>query len=83
MTSDAATLAVVLLVVFLINLPCGWWRVGLRKFSPAWFLAVHAPIPFAIALRAATGLGFHWGTLPLFLAAYFGGQVAGARRGRG
>ena len=80
--STRATLAVVVLLVFLINLPFGWWRAGLRKFSPSWFVAIHAPIPFAIALRLISGLGFRWATLPLFVAAYFGGQFTGARIGR-
>jgi hypothetical protein len=67
--------------VFLVNLPFGWWRAGLRKFSPSWFVAIHAPIPVAIALRLVSGLGFRWATLPLFVGAYFLGQFAGARLG--
>ena len=37
--------------VLLINLPFGFWRAGVRKFSPAWFVAVHAPVPLAVGLR--------------------------------
>jgi hypothetical protein len=80
--SHPAKLAAVALLVFLINLPFGWWRAGLRKFSPSWFVAIHAPIPFAIALRLISGLGFRWATLPLFVGAYFGGQFAGSRLGK-
>ena len=29
--------AIALAVTFMINLPCGYWRAGVRKFSPAWF----------------------------------------------
>jgi hypothetical protein len=35
------------------NLPCGAWREHTRKFSPEWFLAVHATIPFVAMLRKA------------------------------
>ena len=77
--SYPAKLAVVALVICLINVPFGWWRAGLRKFSPAWFVAIHAPIPFAVGLRYLMGLGFRWVTLPLFVAAYFAGQFTGAR----
>ena len=71
--------AAALLVTFAINLPFGYWRGGLRKFSPAWFVAIHAPVPLVIALRFGLGLPFRWGALPLFVAAYFGGQFVGNR----
>lgn len=66
-------------LVALVNIPFGFWRAGVRKFSPAWFVAVHAPVPVAIGLRFASGLGFQWSTLPLFVAAFFGGQWIGGR----
>jgi hypothetical protein len=69
-------------LVLLVNLPFGWWRAGLRKLSPAWFAAVHAPVPAVVGIRWALGLGFEWRTLPLFLAAYFAGQFLGAALGR-
>jgi len=71
--------ALVAAFTFLVNLPCGWWRAGVRKFSPAWFLAVHAPVPAILALRVVLGLPFRWITLPLFVACYFAGQFLGAR----
>jgi len=71
-----------MLAILLINLPFGYWRAGLRKLSPAWFVAIHAPIPLAIGLRFAMGLPFELATLPLFVAAYFAGQTLGARIGR-
>ncbi|HEY8794775.1 MAG TPA: hypothetical protein VIM15_07480 [Gemmatimonadaceae bacterium] len=66
-------------LIFLLNVPFGFWREGLRKLSAWWFVAIHAPIPFAIVLRLSLGLGFHLVTLPLFIAAYFAGQFAGGR----
>lgn len=70
---------IVAVVIALMNIPFGFWRAGVRKFSPAWFVAVHAPVPLAVGLRFASGLGFRWATLPLFVAAFFGGQWLGAR----
>ncbi|HTG00371.1 MAG TPA: hypothetical protein VK654_07255 [Nitrospirota bacterium] len=69
----------VALLVFLLNLPFGYWRANVRKFSFAWFVSVHAPVPFVIALRILSGLGFQFETLPIMLMAYFGGQLLGAR----
>jgi hypothetical protein len=71
--------ALVVAFTFALNVPFGWWRAGLRKFSPAWFVAIHAPVPVIVGLRFALGLPFRWETLPLFVAAYFGGQFVGAR----
>jgi len=65
--------------ILLVNLPFGFWRAGLRTLSFRWFVAVHAPVPIAVGLRFATGLGFRWQTLPIFVAAYFGGQLLGGR----
>jgi hypothetical protein len=73
------TILFVTICVLLINIPFGYWRVGVRKFSPAWFLAVHAAVPLVVALRYAAGLRFRWATLPLFVVAYFAGQSVGAR----
>ncbi len=68
-----------MLGVFLINLPCGFWREGVRKFSFKWFLAVHAPIPAVVAMRLISGLGYQLWTFPVIIIAYFGGQFVGAR----
>lgn len=72
-------LLVVAIAIALLNIPFGYWRAGVRKFGPAWFAAVHLPVPLALAMRFAVGLGFHLSTLPLFIIAYFGGQFVGAR----
>ena len=67
----------------LVNVPFGWWRAGLRKLSPPWFVAVHAAVPLIIALRLAIGMPFRWVFVPLYAAAYFAGQWIGARLRRG
>jgi hypothetical protein len=77
--TSAPTLALVAFAICVINLPFGWWRAGLRRLSPAWFVAIHAPVPLVLALRWTAELPFQWSTLPIFLAAYFMGQYLGAR----
>jgi len=69
----------ILPAVFLLNLPFGFWRQGVRKFSPAWFVAVHAPVPAVIALRILSGMGFQLVTVPIVVSAYFAGQFVGGR----
>jgi hypothetical protein len=71
--------ALALVATFVVNLPFGYWRAVLPKFSPAWFVAIHAPVPIVIGLRFALGLPFRWAALPLFVVAYFGGQFVGNR----
>ena len=66
-------------VVALVNLPFGYWRAGTRKFSPAWFAAVHGAIPLVVLLRLVTGVGWQPLSIPFFVAAYVTGQVLGAR----
>ncbi len=75
-------LALFAFFVFVVNLPFGWWRQGVRKFSPAWFIAVHAAVPLIIAARLLAGYGWHWSQIPVLVLAYFGGQFAGARARR-
>ena len=75
-------LLLIALAVLALNLPFGWWRAGIRRFSLPWFVAVHAPIPFVVALRLAAGVGLELSTFPLLVGAYFAGQIlGGALRG--
>ena len=64
-------------LVLLLNMPFGYWRSSADKFSRQWFLAVHLPVPFVVALRIASRLGFHFITFPVMIGAFFLGQYAG------
>lgn len=59
------------------NVPCGMWREHTSKFSPEWFLAVHATIPFVAMLRKAV-LMPKWAVLLTVLGAVAGQQVRGS-----
>ncbi len=70
-------------LVTALNLPFGFWRAGVRKFSASWILAVHAPVPLVVAIRLLSGLGWQLITFPVLIAAFFTGQfVGGLLRGR-
>jgi hypothetical protein len=63
----------------LANIPFGYWRANVKKFSAQWFLAVHLPVPVVGYLRHSIDYGWIGITVPLFVVAYFGGQFLGAR----
>jgi hypothetical protein len=74
MTVPLAASAVAVLV---LNLPFGYWRAGTERFSRGWFLAVHSPVPFVIAIRFLAHLGWQFVTFPVLVCAFFLGQLAG------
>jgi hypothetical protein len=66
-------------IVFILNIPFGYWRANVEKFSLPWFLSVHTPVPLVIALRVFSGLGWQFITFPIMVSAFFGGQFAGSK----
>ncbi len=72
-----STLIWVTLLVFVMNIPFGYWRANVKKFSLQWVLAVHIPVPFIIALRIFTTIGFAWYTYVFMVGAFFLGQRLG------
>ena len=60
-----------------LNVPFGVWREHTRKFSPEWFLAVHATIPFVAMTRQ--GIGMPKTVIFLTIASAIVGQAFGAR----
>ncbi len=72
-------LLVIALIVFILNLPFGYWRAGVNKFSLSWFLAIHVPVPVVIALRFIAGLGWNLTNVPVLVCAFFAGQFLGGK----
>lgn len=62
---------------FAANLPLGYMREGVDKFSVKWFLYIHLSIPFIIAMRI--GFDFGWSVVPFTLSLAILGQIAGSR----
>jgi hypothetical protein len=72
-------LAAVAAAVLVVNLPFGFWRAGVKRFTLPWFLAVHAPVPAVVGLRVLSGLGWQPSTVPALAGAFFAGQFLGGR----
>ncbi len=70
-------LAGVTLAAFILNLPFGYLRAPVRKFSFWWFFYIHAPIPAIFILRTQAGLPKK--IIPILFASAILGQVIGAR----
>eukprot|EP00850_Spirogloea_muscicola_P016097 SM000128S26230 [mRNA] locus=s128:224470:225888:- [translate_table: standard] len=62
---------------FAINVPLGMIREHTTKFSPQWFLAVHAAVPLVVMLRKAVLLPKR--AMGFTIAAAILGQAIGAR----
>ncbi len=63
--------------VFVLNIPFGYWRSNVKKFSWQWVLSIHIPVPIIIGLRIFSGIGFAWYTYVILVAAFFFGQKVG------
>jgi hypothetical protein len=72
-------LLIVAAAVLTLNLPFGFWRAGTTRFTRSWILAVHVPVPFVVALRLLSGLGWQLVTFPVLIGAFFTGQFVGGR----
>lgn len=68
------------LIAFVISLPCGYLRQNYKKYSFMWFLLIHLPIPFIVLLRIAEGISWH--VIPLTLGGSVAGQILGGRMSR-
>ena len=68
-----------ILFIFLLNIPFGYWRKGVRKFSFSWVLAIHVPVLIIIAGRLMFHMPYHLVTLPLNIGAFFLGQYLGGK----
>jgi hypothetical protein len=66
-------------LVFLINLPFGYWRSRVKKFSIQWFLAIHLPVPFVYILRTYAGIGWSVLSFIVLVGFFFLGQYVGSR----
>ena len=72
-----ATITVIGLIIlaFVVSVPCGYLRQNYKKYSFMWFLLIHLPIPFIVLLRLKLGLG--WQFIPLTLGGSVAGQIFG------
>ena len=64
-------------VTMLINLPFGYARARVRKYSLKWFLYIHLPIPLIFVTRTLSHIEFKY--VPLFVLAALIGQIIGGK----
>jgi hypothetical protein len=67
------------LIIIFINIPFGYWRANVKRFSSQWIAAIHIPVLIVVLLRIYTNLGFNLYTYPILIAAYFLGQFIGSK----
>jgi len=63
------------LMAFIVSVPCGYIRQNYRKYSFMWFLLIHLPIPIIVLMRI--GIGIDWRVIPLTLGGSVAGQIVG------
>ena len=70
-------LASLLFLALFGNIPLGYLRMGVPKYTLHWFIYIHLSVPFIIWLRVANNI--HWHAVPfsIFLAVI--GQMIGTR----
>jgi hypothetical protein len=73
----AYRITLLMAAAFAMNVPLGYLRQGVRKFSFLWFLYIHLSIPFIIVFRM--GMGISYWFIPLSLGSAVAGQIAGGR----
>ena len=64
-------------IVFIINIPFGYWRGRLKKLSINWFIAIHLPIFLSLLLRLFFEIEFRWVYLIIFSSVFLAGQSFG------
>jgi len=65
------------IAVLVINIPFGFWRQSVKKYSVKWFLAIHLPVPAIVLLRIYGEIGFAFYTYIFLVGAFFLGQKLG------
>lgn len=73
-------LSLIVLAALVLNLPFGYLRVKTKRFSLAWFLYIHLPIPAIFLLRTASG--FSAKVIPIIIVGSVLGQMLGGRLNR-
>ena len=67
-------------LAIIMNIPLGFLRQAVQKFSFAWYFYIHISIPLIIYLRIKSG--YSWKFIPLTLAGTIVGQIIGGRMRR-
>ncbi len=69
----------VAVIVFIINVPFGYWRTNAPSRSLQWFLSIHIPVAFVVALRIFANIGWQFFTFLVMIGAFSLGQFLGGK----
>lgn len=72
-------LIIIIILIVIINIPFGYWRANVKRFSLQWFLAVHLPVPLIIMLRVSSGIILEPISFSILILAFFSGQLVGKK----
>jgi hypothetical protein len=70
-------ISAIFLLAVLVNLPFGFMRSRVKKFSLKWMIYVHLPVPLVILARLFSQIEFHY--IPLFIVGGIIGQLCGGK----
>ncbi len=73
----SVTVSLICVLAFVINLPFGYLRSRVTRFSLKWFLYIHLPIPIIIVARLFAHLDFRY--IPVLVLAAVMGQFFGGK----
>lgn len=62
------------MLTFVLGVPFGYLRGGVKKLSFWWFVYIHLPIPVIILFRKYLGIPIYYSvlvTLPIYFSAHF------------
>ena len=76
-TAQTLHLTNLLAFAFLANLPLGYLRESVAKFTVRWFLYIHLSIPFILIMRISYEFSWRW--IPVTVACAVTGQLLGGR----
>ncbi len=71
-------LLILIILIIVLNFPFGSYRLLTRKFSVAWWLSIHLPIPLIIVLRSQVFDLPLW-VIPITFTSAIIGQIIGGR----
>ncbi len=79
MRESLISVFILFLFTVLINLPFGFLRARVGRYSVRWFLYIHLPIPFVYLARTFLMVTAYF--IPFLVVAAFLGQIWGGRLG--
>ncbi len=73
----AGKIVILSILSYTLNIPLGYLRAPLRKFSTLWFVYVHAAIPIIVAFRILSKVSIKFAPIFIFFAIL--GQITGSK----